>query len=192
MHGFCAIGLLLFLNKLIALWIGESFIFSDIVVLAIVLHFYISGAHFPAYIYRVTMGLFVQGRWAPLAASFLNIILSFWLGSKIGIGGIFLATSISRLLTTGIVDPILIYREGFGKTPVLYYLRYFAFTGLFVGLYFLMKYAISLITVTGLVGLVVEVIAVSLFFNLVMVIIFWKHKDFIEIRKAVIGIVKRK
>jgi len=83
------------------------------VVFAIVLHFYVNSVHFTAYTYRVTMGLFVQGRWAPLAAAIINVILSIWLGSTIGIAGIFFATSISRLLTTGIVDPILVYRNGF-------------------------------------------------------------------------------
>lgn len=90
MYGFCAVGLYLFLNKLIVLWIGEAFIFSDLVVFAIVLHFYVNSVHFAAYTYRVTMGLFIQGRWAPLAAAIINIVLSFWLGSTIGIAVYFL------------------------------------------------------------------------------------------------------
>jgi O-antigen/teichoic acid export membrane protein len=192
MYGFCAVGLYLFLNKLIVLWIGEAFIFSDLVVFAIVLHFYVNSVHFTAYTYRVTMGLFVQGRWAPLAAAIINIVLSVWLGSTIGIAGIFFATSISRLLTTGIVDPILVYRNGFDKSPLRYYFRYFFFAGLFIGLYFLMKLIVSCISIAGLSGFIIEVVVVSLLFNIIMAAIFWKYQDFVEIRNAIITIVQSK
>ncbi len=192
MYGFCAVGLYLFLNKLIVLWIGEAFIFSNLVVFAIVLHFYVNSVHFTAYTYRVTMGLFVQGRWAPLAAAIINVILSFWLGHTIGIAGIFFATSIARLITTGIVDPVLVYRNGFKKNPLIYYIRYFSFAGLFTALYFLMKLVVSFISITGLSGFIIEVVVVSLLFNIIMAIIFWKYQDFIEIRKAILGLIKNK
>lgn len=191
-YGFCAVGLYLFLNKFINLWIGESFVFSDLVVFAIVLHFYVNSVHFTAYTYRVTMGLFIQGRWAPLAAAVINVVLSFWLGSTIGIAGIFFATSIARLLTTGIVDPILVYRNGFDKSPLRYYFRYFFFVGLFIGLYFLMKLSVSFISIAGLSGLIIEVVVVSLLFNIIMAAIFWKYQDFVEIRKAITTIVQSK
>lgn len=192
MYGFCSLGLYLFLNKLIVLWIGEAYIFSDLAVLAIVLHFYVNSVHFTAYTYRVTMGLFVQGKWAPFAAAITNVILSFWLGSTIGIAGIFFATSIARLLTTGIVDPILVYRNGFEKSPLRYYVRYFSFAGLFVGLYFLMKLVVSFISIAGLSGFIIEVVVVSLLFNTIMATIFWKYRDFVEIRKAVLSIISSK
>lgn len=192
MYGFCAVGLYLLLNKFIVLWAGETFIFSDLAVFAIVLHFYVNSVHFTVYTYRVTMGLFVQGRWAPLAAAFINIILSFWLGSTIGIAGIFFATSIARLVTTGIVDPILVYRNGFEKSPFRYYIRYFLFAGLFIGLYFLMKFVVSFISIAGLSGFVIEVVVVSILFNIIMAIIFWKYQDFVEIRKAILSIISNK
>lgn len=191
-YGFCAVGLFLFLNKFIILWIGDSYIFSDLVVFAIVLHFYINAVHFTAYTYRVTMGLFVQGRWAPLAAAIINIVLSFWLGSTIGLAGIFFATSIARLITTGIVDPILVYRNGFGKNPIFYYKRYFLFAGLFIALYFLMDYVISFIQFGGIAGFAVEVLTVSILFNAIMVLIFWKNQDFIEIKNSLLSIAKSK
>lgn len=191
-YGFCAVGLMLFLNKLIVLWIGELYIFPELVVFAIVLHFYVNSVHFTAYTYRVTMGLFVQGRWAPLAAALINIILSFWLGSTIGIAGIFFATSIARLMTTGIADPILVYRNGFNKNPVLYYKRYFSFAGLFIVLYFIMKFVISFVTLTGISAFIFELIIVTILFNSIMIFIFWKNKDFTGIRKSIIKIIRNR
>lgn len=192
MCGFCSVGLFLFLNKFITLWVGVPYIFSDLVVFTIVLHFYIHSVHFTAYTYRVTMGLFVQGRWAPLTAAIINIVLSLWLGKAFGLAGIFFATSISRLLTTGIVDPILVYRNGLEKSPLRYYVRYFSFAGLFIGLYFLMKLVVSFISIAGLSGFIIEVVVVSLLFNTIMATIFWKYRDFVEIRKAVLSIISSK
>jgi O-antigen/teichoic acid export membrane protein len=190
--GFCSVGLYMFLNKLINLWIGEAFIFPNLVVFTIVLHFYVNSAHFTAYTYRVTMGLFIQGRWAPLAAAIINIVLSLWLGKVYGLAGIFFATSIARFFTTGIVDPVLVYRNGFDKSPLIYYVRYFSFAGLFIGLYFLMKFIISFISIGGLSGFIIEVGVVSLLFNVIMAAIFWKFKDFVEIRKAIAAIIQSK
>lgn len=187
-YGFCTIGLLLFLNPLITIWIGEKFTFSNLAVFAIVLHFYINGIHFTAYTYRVTMGLFVQGKWAALAAAVINIFLSIWLGNIIGIAGVFFATSIARFFTTGIVDPVLVYRTGFNKNPIKYYIKYFSFTGLFIAIYFILKYIVSFITLGGISGLIVQVVLVSIIFNGTMILIFWRNRDFVEIRNTILNI----
>lgn len=191
MYGFCSVGLFLFFNKFITFWIGESYIFSELVVFTIVLHFYVNNVHFTAYTYRVTMGLFVQGRWAPLTAAIVNILLSLLLGKAFGLAGIFFATSIARFLTTGLVDPILVYRNGFKKSPLSYYTRYFAFMGLYTLLYFVMKYVISFVTITGFSGFIVEVIIVSIIFNIIMALVFWRYQDFVEIRKSISAIAKK-
>ena len=57
------------------------------------------------------MGLFSKGKYSPIVAAIINIVLSIVLGKYIGLMGIFLATSISRLLTTTWVDPYLIYKH---------------------------------------------------------------------------------
>lgn len=191
-YGFFAIGLFMFLNPFINLWLGKDFILSQVVVFAIVLHFYINSIHFTAYTYRTTMGLFVQGRLAPLAAAIVNIVLSLWLGKTIGLMGIFLATSIARFFTTGIVDPVLVYRIGFNKNPIYYYIKYFLFTAIFIGLYFILNYVISWIEIGGLIGFVVKVGIVTILFNGILVLLFWKNQDFKDIKKAVTNIVRKR
>lgn len=191
-YGFGSIGLLLFLNETITLWIGSKFIFNNLIVFCMILHFYVNGVHFAAYTYRVTMGFFVQGRWTPLIAAILNIILSLWLGNVIGIAGIFLATSIARCFTTGIVDPILIYKKGFNKNPIKYYLKYLLFVLIFIALYILLKFITSYIIIDGIIGLIIKVMLVSILFNLSMFIIFYKNREFKEIRNIILDIIKKK
>jgi len=41
-------------------------------------------------------------------------------------------------------------------------------------------------------GLIIEVVVVGLLFNIIMAIIFWKYKNFVEIRKAILGLMNNK
>jgi len=191
-YGFLSVGLYMFINPLIDLWLGPEFILSQGVVFSLVLHFYINSVHFAAYTYRTTMGLFVQGRLAPLAAAILNIILSIILAKPLGLMGVFLATSISRFFTTGIVDPILVYRVGFKKNPLFYYIRYFWFVFIFGSLYVMLNQVISLINIDGMFGFIVKVSIVTFLFNGILIVVFWKTQDFIEIKRALMNIMKKK
>jgi O-antigen/teichoic acid export membrane protein len=192
MYGFFAVGLYMFLNPFIDLWLGEEFILSQGVIFAIVLHFYINAVHFTAYTYRITMGLFVQGRLAPLAAAIINIILSLWLGKTIGLMGIFLATSIARFFTMGIVDPVLVYRRGFNKNPIHYYIRYFSYLSIFILLYFVLSFIISWIKIDGFIGFFVQVGIVTVLFNGILVLLFRKTEDFKEIKTVLTAIIKKR
>ena len=192
MYGFFAVGLYMFLNPFIDLWLGEEFILSQGVIFAIVLHFYINAVHFTAYTYRITMGLFVQGRLAPLAAAIINIILSLWLGKTIGLMGIFLATSVARFFTTGIVDPVLVYRRGFNKNPIHYYIRYFSYLSIFILLYFVLSFIISWIKIDGFIGFFVQVGIVTVLFNGILVLLFRKTEDFKEIKTVLTAIIRKR
>ncbi|EUJ41058.1 polysaccharide biosynthesis protein [Listeria weihenstephanensis FSL R9-0317] len=115
------------INPFITLWIGESFVLGTGTVLAIVASFYINGMQFPGYTYRTTMGLFRQGRYVPIAMAILNIILSIIFATHFGLIGVIVATIISRLTTTTIIDPYLVYRFSFKKKVGSYFKMYLGY-----------------------------------------------------------------
>ncbi|MBC1434930.1 oligosaccharide flippase family protein [Listeria rocourtiae] len=115
------------INPFITLWIGESFVLGTGTVLAIVASFYINGMQFSGYTYRTTMGLFRQGRYVPIAMAVLNIILSIIFAIYFGLTGVIVATIISRLVTTTIIDPYLVYRFGFKKKVGSYFKMYLSY-----------------------------------------------------------------
>ncbi|MDO4379129.1 MAG: oligosaccharide flippase family protein, partial [Erysipelotrichia bacterium] len=123
---YCIISICLYLlfNDFINIWLGEKYLLSDFVVLSIVLHFYINGTQFAAFTYRQTSGLFKQYRWSPIVASVVNIVLSIVLAQKIGLAGVFLATSVSRITTAGWIDPLIIYKRVFKDNVCEYYVKY--------------------------------------------------------------------
>lgn len=190
--GYTAAGLYMFLNPFIELWIGKEFLLDTGVVFAIVLSFYVSQMQFTAYTYRTTMGLFVQGRLAPISAATLNIILSVALAKPLGLMGIFLATSIARFSTIGIIDPILVYKKGFGKKPTYYFLKYCLFAFATGGLYLIVKPLIFWLEVGGFIGLMLKAVLMTILFNLGFYFLFNRAKEYQALKNIIKNVIRKK
>ena len=105
------IGFFLVINDFIKVWIGDSYILSTDVVLAIAISFYISNSQSPIWMYREALGLFKEVKYTGLAAAIINLVLSIILGKIIGLAGILIATPISKLCTTSLFEPIIIFKN---------------------------------------------------------------------------------
>lgn len=180
------------INPFITLWIGESFVLGTGTVLAIVASFYVNGMQFPGYTYRTTMGLFRQGRYVPIAMAILNIILSIIFAIHFGLTGVIVATIISRLVTTTIIDPYLVYRFGFKKKVGSYfkmYLGYAAITAIaFAASIPVMNWIYQGTWLTLIIG------AATLFIllNIIYFAIFYRKAECQAIIRRVKSIIKRK
>lgn len=190
LYGFCAVGLLLFINPFIEIWIGKTYLLEEIVVLSLALNFYVSNIHFTAYTYLTTMGLFSKGKVGPFIEASLNIILSIVLGRYLGLAGIFFATSIASLLSIGLIDPILVYRIGLKQNPIKYYVNYFIFIVIFTLLSFSIKSTIYLISIEGILGFTLKLLIMVIEFNVLMFLIFHRTKVFKEISKYIVKLTK--
>ena len=178
LYGFIGICFFVLANEFVELWIGPKYLLDQSVVFAILFSIYINGVQYAAYTFRTTQGLFIQSRWVPMISAIINIILSVWWGKTIGLSGIFIATGISRLLTTTLVDPWLVYKNNFSKKPFEYYFKYFA-ESLAVVINGLIQYwLIGLVPITGWIGFFVKVIIVSITANVVFLIELGWTKDF--------------
>ena len=123
-YGFCSIELYVLLDDTIRIWIGTNYLLCDKCALfAAVLTFYVFGTNFVASNFRVTMGYFREGRFVPILAAIINILLSILLGKLYGLPGILISTSIARILSFGIFDPIIVLNKGLKSNPLSYYKR---------------------------------------------------------------------
>ena len=184
-YGFCASGVFFFSNEFVSIVFGPKWQIDPIVIFALALHFYVSSVMSPSYTYRTTLGYFVQGKYAPVAASIINIVLSIVLGKWIGLSGVFFATSISRFFTMGLVDPILIYKNCFQKNPVIYYIRYFGFFAVVAAISFASKTVMSFITIDGIAGFILRVAVYAVVFNALALLVSFKTKEFSYIKTTV-------
>lgn len=123
-YGFCAVSLWSLINPLIAMWLGESYVFNKFIVFSIILNFFTTGMQNAATTFRDTTGLFKKGKYRPLLAAIINIVVSLILVQKIGIAGVFLGTVFSRLCTYFWYDPYVVHKFVFGKSVLPYFIRY--------------------------------------------------------------------
>ena len=124
LYGFSAIALIVLLNPFVTLWLGEKFLLTQITIIALGCRFFVAGFMNTMSSFRSTLGLFTQGKYRPLAASLINVVLSILLSYPLGVAGVLFATSISRLLVNMWFSPLVIFRHGFHKSVKPFYVKY--------------------------------------------------------------------
>ena len=134
--------------------------------------------HYPAYTYRVTMGLFKEGKKAPFFTAIINVILSIIMGNIMGVTGVFLATSISRLLTTTWYDPYLIFKKRLNLSAKKFVVRYVQYFIIFVVVGIISYFTISLIGVSGILGFLIKGIIAFIEINLLFLVCLFKRIEF--------------
>ena len=118
MYTFCSICLYCLLNPFITIWLGEQYIFSNAIVAAIVISFYIDGMRQSVLIFRDAMGIFTKDQIKPVIEAIVNLIVSIILTLKYGIIGIILGTIISMLFVCVFVEAYVLFKYGFNKKNI--------------------------------------------------------------------------
>lgn len=135
-YAFCIFGassvcLLCLSSPFVRLVFGDSYVLDGNAVLVLVLNYYIYGMMNPIWTFRSTMGLFVYGRYRPLASAVINIVVSIVLVRLIGPVGVLIGTTVTRITTNVWYDPYIVYKHGLKNSPRGYYLlwlKYLAIT----------------------------------------------------------------
>ncbi len=191
-YGFCSVGLLIFLNKFIRIWLGEAYILEYIVIIALVLHFYVNGVQFVAYAYRTTMGLFIYGKYTAILAAVINIFLSIILCKFMGLSGIFFATTIARLLTTAWYDPFMIYSREFNKKVKKYYIKYVKYFVIIIINYLCSEFIINRIPGSGMLNFTIKLCIFTIISNFIFFMFFFKTNEFRNVCNRVKDLLKNK
>lgn len=191
-YGFTAVGLGLFLTPVIKIFFGADNYIAETAVWASCLYYYVANLHYPCYAFRTTSGLFVYGKFVPLACTILNVILDIVLGIKFQLVGIVLASVISRMLTFEIIDPLLVFKRVFNHNPIGYfvkYILYFIITAVdAVACYFVINH----IPIDGILGLIVKVIVVTIVYNLIFLLVTCRSASFADVKNRMLNMIKSK
>ncbi|BCR36090.1 MATE family efflux transporter [Mariniplasma anaerobium] len=165
------------ISPFIELWVGESYVFSEIITIVIIFNFLLDGFSIIPMIYKDASGIFWLGKYRPLFTAILNIIFSLILVKYMGVAGVLLATIISRLLTTWWYDPILVNKNVFKQSSKKYFFDNILFTILTV----LIAIIVSLLKnqiFNGSITSFVLLIAVSMIVpNVILIVLFFKRKE---------------
>src|SRR5699024_23775 len=113
--------------------------------------------------------------------SLLNLTLSIYLASKIGVSGALLGTILSTILTTLWVEPYVLFKHGLHANVWIYYLKLGIFSliaSIDIFLTRTISIMVSQIISNEFLSFVVLVIISVLVFNVLFVCFFFKFKDF--------------
>ncbi|WP_019908931.1 lipopolysaccharide biosynthesis protein [Paenibacillus sp. HW567] len=128
---FCSSALLLLINPFINIWIGSSMLLSGLVIVILVSNFYLDTMRSAVELVKSAAGLYSPYpffKYWIVVEALINLFLAVFLAGilKMGMLGIFLATSISTLLPTYIM-PWNIYKYVFRKSSKQFYLKHFVY-----------------------------------------------------------------
>lgn len=182
---FCSICLFCLLNPFIEAWVGSTYVLPTQVMLFIVLNFYATGMRQATQTFRDSFGLFWYDRYNAVAEAVINLVCSILLARAIGIAGVFLGTLISTLTTDLWVEPLVLFRHGFHRSPAPYFLRYFIYAVLTFAAGSLTWYCCSLVPGDGLLQLAAKLFICLIVPNVLYLLIFFRTKEFRYLKDAV-------
>lgn len=173
LYGGSSVCLLSLINPFIFVFFGEQYILNKLTVIILVLNYYIYGMQNVVWTYRSTMGLFIYGKFRPVVSAIINIVVSIILAKYIGLLGVLMGTTITRIITNVWYDPIIIYKYGFKSSVKEYYVQYVKYvfqlllTVITVGIIvaFIPDYSIVLFFIKSIISLILTIIIFFVIFR---------------------------
>ena len=104
---------------------GADYVLPQALTLVLCLNFFLNGMRNATLVFRDALGLFWYDRWKTVIEALVNLGVSILLAHVMGMAGVFLGTTISIVLVSFWVEPLVLYRQ-YLKTPLLPYFTRFA------------------------------------------------------------------
>ena len=192
LYAFLSINLSASLNYLITVWLGESFLLAQPIIIIMILRLYVQGTQYVTFTFRSTLDLLKKFKYIPLITAGVNVVLSIVMGRYFGVSGIFLASSIAVFFFTILPEAYLLYTYKFKKSFGLFIFRYLGYMAFMGTNYFITGKLLSLLIFPGWIGFFTKaalgaIISVSLF-----IIVFFRDKNFRAICTRLVFLIKPK
>lgn len=176
--GFCSICLIILFNDFITLWIGDKYIFTNYIVITIVIMFYLKGIRRTVLTFRDALGLFYKDRYKPIFESIINLVVSIILAMQFGVIGVFLGTIISTLTTSLWVEPLILYKYGFNEKVRKYFIRLTQYTSIGIISYLATYLITSFITKLTIITFGIKLLICAIVPNLIFLLVFYRTYEF--------------
>ena len=118
------LGFIFLSQEFIGFWLGDEYLLDNFTIIVIAFNLYLGMSFRPLWSYREATGLYVKTKYVMLIAAGLNIILSIGLGMVMGVAGVVLASILCRLFTYFWYEPVILYKDYFGVSPVDFFKKY--------------------------------------------------------------------
>ena len=125
------------LDSFITLSFGADYVLSGTLTLVLCLNLFLNGMRNATLVFRDSLGLFRRDRYKTVIEAAVNLGVSILLARWMGMVGVFVGTTVSVVLVSFWVEPLVLYREYLREPVGPYFLRY-------------LLYLLSAAAVTGL------------------------------------------
>ena len=123
------------IDNIITILFGDGLIVPKAVSLVITLNYFIQFMRQSTLLFRDAMGLFYNDRWKPIVEGVANTILSIAFvllfrkigGEAIEVVGVVVATIITNLLVCHVIEPYVLYKNGFDTPVRKFYFKNYAY-----------------------------------------------------------------
>lgn len=129
------------IDDLVTLFFGDGLLLRKSVSFVITLNYFVQFMKSTVGLFRDSSGTFYYDRWKPIVEGIINIGLSIgfvylfkylW-GDDFAVVGVIVATIITNLLICHVVEPHVLYKYAFKKSPKNYYIRNYLCIAIFAG-----------------------------------------------------------
>lgn len=176
-YGWAAVGIALVSTDLVRLCFGDNYVLEQSIPIVLAINFYFVGMNNAVYAYKSTLGLFRYGQYLLFFTAIINLGLDILLGIKFGVLGIFLATLFARLLTNVWFEPWMLYKHGFHKNPMIYFVEYLLYAVIWCAILLICYHLCALCHFAVAVNVILKCIICSVIPNVVCWLCFHKtHK----------------
>ena len=177
MYGFSAVCFYILINPFIELWIGKENLFSELILIVLVINNYMFGMRVPLFTIKSAAGIYDEDKFVPLIQSAVNLVSSIILINKLGLIGVFLGTFISGLVPS-LYRPYLVYKSVFSINPAIYYINYIKYMMLLILTTVITKCICSFITIQYIIAAFIMKLFICLLVpNIIFFILFHKSDE---------------
>ena len=184
---YMGVGFIVLFNTFVTIWLGPDYLFSQDIVIALAISSTLTNFQRPCSLMRDAGGLFWYGKLRPLATMSINIVASILFVRWFGTIGVVVGTILSKLLTYTWYDPYIVYKHAIKASLRKYFVKYAFHWGLFAVFALLCDQLYKLTNFTGLLGLIVGFVFVTIIVNGGFIILYRKSYDYQYLKENVIG-----
>lgn len=191
MYGFAGICLYEMLNPFVELAFGPQYVFASNIVLVLCINFFVNGTRKATLIFKESMGLFWYDRYKSVVEAALNLIISIVLVLKMGIVGIFIGTFCSTILTSIWLEPYILHKFRFEKSPIPFFLKYIRMAIVMMLVWWCTDYCAMLYQGNVFMTLLYRLVICVIVPNILLLLVYCKTKEWKTIWELLKKIVKR-
>ena len=174
---FCSISFYFVSSPFILIWLGDTFLMSNNIILLLTIQGFILQARLTVINFKDAYGLF-QDVWAPISEVVMYITISLILGKFWGLSGILMGVIISQTLIKMIWQPYYLFKHGFKQSVLKMYwpifLKYLCIIGIsIIAISQISKVYLSINAIDGWLSMVVYCLVIGVDVFLILTILFF-------------------